>query len=214
LKHGQNGLTVKGNEAGSIEMAVSLPAAAYNGLEVRMKVSAGKQCRLQWQGPVEPVFSQNAGVTVPIIADNAFHTYVLPLDPQILPLDPPQAMGWLGQIRGIRFTPSDAPCTATISRMAFTYVPEKNCPRVTLRYTACEALFGQPPAWNMTVPKGGVFEARVGMDERAWDAHQNPGARFTVNVVGIRVPGRSWSSRLWTRVRKTSGATGTRSTRI
>jgi len=154
-----------------MQRQVDIKAEQYNELRVRMKVDKGSTCRVNWRSDVEPTMSKNPGVTVPIFADNEFHTYSLPLVSLT-------SETWYGRIREIRFFPSDEPANIEIVAMEFAYRPPEGPRRVTIGNETREVLAGTKVSWTLMVPSEATFAVNIGMAERSWKICDSDGARF------------------------------------
>jgi len=164
-----------GPRAPALWCDVDIVAAHYTEASVTMKVDAGRRAHLTWQSDLEAAMSANPGVSVPILADGAFHTYVFPLGALRSPT-------WAGRIQRVHFSPSDTTANATIHALRFVYVPPDGPARATLGYETHEVVVGTQAPWPVTVPPNAVFEVWLGMDERAWRVCNTDGVRFTVTV--------------------------------
>ncbi len=144
--------------------AVTLEAAQYNVLEVEMRVGAGESCKFSWRGllaPMDPLKGENPSIAAPILGDNKFHTYTIPLVARENSL-------WADRIDGVLFYPSDVETVVAIRRFEFAFEPPESPPRVTLENVTMEAVYGSQPAWHVTVPQAGVFETHLGVLDAAW----------------------------------------------
>ena len=164
----------KGERPGCFaEVAVS--AQSCNEFRVTMRVSAGSHATLTWAGSLEPDGAKNRGVTVPILPDSQFHTYVFPLTQLV-------SDTWWGDIHRLALFPSNVAAAVDIKHAELAAVPPLQVPSVTIDNVTHPALLGTQTPWRVQVPANATLEFYIGLGERAWRESASDGARFTATL--------------------------------
>ena len=165
----------KGSNRPCLQFRASVQTRDYNLLRVTMRVDAGSTCRLNWHSDLEPNFAVNPGQGVAILADNEFHSYVLPLHG-------PGAQTWAGHADEFKLFPSEVPANVEIKSLEFAYTPPPAPLRITVAGETREALAGAQAAWPVAIPPKAAFEVHLAMDPRSWKVLDTDGVRFTCTL--------------------------------
>jgi len=156
-----------------VDAAVS--AETCNEFRVTMRVSGGSRATLTWTGSLEPEYAKNPGVSIPILPDSEFHTYVFPLTQLV-------SDTWWGEVHRLTLFPSDVAAAADIKQAELAAVPPLQVPSVTIANVTHPALFGTQSPWHVQVPADATLEFHIGLGERAWRESASDGVRFTATL--------------------------------
>ena len=161
----------RGDAPPALYRDVSLDAKDYNVARVSMRASRGKTARLTWTGSLEPDAEKNPGASVAILADGDVHTYCFVLDPR-------SCETWAGNITRLHLTLADEAAEVSLESLELAFSPPDGPLRVTIDNETQEAIAADDLSWSVTIPPNGVFEASVGMLERAWKSCGTDGVAF------------------------------------
>lgn len=165
-----------GEKHTGFEFPLDVDSNEYGALRVRMRVSGGTMCRVNWQSDVEASIDQNYGTALPTLIDGDFHEYVFPLH------DPKQDR-WVGRVSRMHFFPSWGGCaTGEIASMELVSMPQPSAYRLTLSNETMEALNGSRPPWKIRVPEQAVLQLSSGLANRAWAPYSTDGVRFQATL--------------------------------
>lgn len=154
-----------------IAQDVSFNSGRFNTIDIRMRVNAGEICRLYWTSGARPRETNVLSTMKFIAPDGRFHTYRFDLRQESL---------WTGNITSLRFSPTDLRAAGAIESFTLLHIPPEAPKRVVIRSRTYEAVPGNLPHWDLTVPPEAKFEVQAGILERAWES--DSGARFIVTL--------------------------------
>lgn len=143
-----------------LAIALGIPAESFNTLTVTMRADAGAEASISWKADTSSYFPDAKAITIPIISDNAFHSYRVALTDSF-------DSSWSGTIQSMEFIPSDVPAEVEIKSIALAWEPPSAPRRITLNAQTHESFIGAPPEWRFIVPPSAQFEAYVGLSPNA-----------------------------------------------
>lgn len=174
----EGGLHFKGRSASSTltrTLDPPLDAAAYNTIEVKMRISQGGNCRLAWSSDLDPrgvTHPDNPAEGVAVLGDREVQTIRFELDGGHQP-------AWAGLIHALSFSPSNLASESEIESMVFSWRPPAALPRLTLAESVnMPMLFGTRPPWKLRIPPNAVFESHLGLLARPPETNDRGVVRF------------------------------------
>lgn len=167
----------------TLNVVLGVYADEYNELRIRMRTDRGATATLSWATDVQPSLAFARGHTFPIFADNEFRTYSIKLGGL-------NTETWVGRIRSMAFSPTDAPARVEIESIELAFVPPDSPNRITIAAQTHEALIGPQRPWELELPPKARFRTYVGLPQETWEGKRAASARFVITLDAPSVEGR------------------------